>query len=302
MKHRILLFAALPALVFVTVLAGCNGGESESTAPANEPAGNEESTAGSGTKIEGSGTKQGATAPPEPEGSSANPAESEGDNEASSESPETDSSEKSTSDPEASAEDSAVEPTASPAAAPSKDEGLARAYFASGCFWCVEAIYESVRGVKEAYSGFSGGHTENPTYESTLSGDTGHVEAVEVIYDPEVIDYATLVDVYLGSQDVTQEGGQGPDNGPMYESVAFYRTDREKKILEKKLAELNEELGDEEPAIEVKKFEKFWQAEDYHQNYEERNPADPYVRNVSIPRVHRFKEKFPELLKEAARP
>ena len=90
-------------------------------------------------------------------------------------------------------------------------DGLAKAYFASGCFWCVEAIYESVKGVKESISGYSGGHTENPTYESSNTGRTGHAEAVEIYYDPNVVSFATLVDVYFGSQNVTQVYGQGPD-------------------------------------------------------------------------------------------
>lgn len=184
---------------------------------------------------------------------------------------------------------------------PADDDSLARAYFASGCFWCVEAIYESCRGVKESISGYSGGHTENPTYESSNTGTTGHAEAVEIIYDPDVISFATLVDVYFGSQDVTQVNGQGPDRGSQYRSILFYQNDEEKEIIEEKIAELNEQLGDEEVAAEVMPFEKFWVGEDYHQDYEKRNPDDPYVRSVSVPRLDRFKEKFPHLLKEEAK-
>jgi peptide-methionine (S)-S-oxide reductase len=175
-------------------------------------------------------------------------------------------------------------------------EGYARAYFASGCFWCVEAIYESVKGVKEAISGYSGGHTQNPTYESSNTGRTGHAEAVEVIYDPKVVSFATLVDVYFGSQDPLQVNGQGPDKGSQYRSIIFYQTEEERKIIEEKKAALAKKLN-APIAAEVTKFEKFWRAEEYHQDYEKRNPNQPYVRAVSIPRLNRFKEKFPHLLK-----
>jgi len=179
-------------------------------------------------------------------------------------------------------------------------EGLARAYFASGCFWCVEAVYESVKGVKEAVSGYSGGHTENPTYESSNTGTTGHAEAVEVIYDPEKVSYATLVDVFFGSHDVTQVNGQGPDIGSQYRSIIFYQNEEQKKIIEEKIAALNKQLAPKEVAAEVYPFDKFWIAEDYHQDYEKNNPNDPYVRGVSLPRLKKFQAKFPELLKEGA--
>lgn len=177
--------------------------------------------------------------------------------------------------------------------------GLSRAYFASGCFWCVEAIYESVEGVKESISGYSGGHTENPTYESSNTGRTGHAEAVEIIYDPEVVSFATLVDVYFGSQDPTQVNGQGPDRGSQYRSIIFYQNEEQKQIILDKKNALAEKL-DAKIAAEVYPFQKFWDAEDYHQNYKKRNPNNPYIRGVSIPRFNRFKAKFPELLKEDA--
>ncbi len=172
--------------------------------------------------------------------------------------------------------------------------GLKRAYFASGCFWCVEAVYESLNGVKEAISGYSGGKTENPTYENHAD----HAEAVEVIYDPSVISFGQLVDVYFGSQNVTQVNGQGPDNGKSYRSIIFYQNDEEKKIIDEKVAELNKQLDGDKVAAQVLPFQKFWDAENYHQNYEKNNPGNPYIQNVSIPRLNRFKQKFPELLKK----
>jgi len=175
--------------------------------------------------------------------------------------------------------------------------GKARAYFASGCFWCVEAIFESVRGVEESISGYAGGFTENPTYEKSNTGRTGHAEAVEIIYDPKVVNFATLVDVYFGSQNPTQVNGQGPDRGSQYRSIIFYQNDEQKKIIEDKKAALAKEL-DATIAAEIYPFLKFWVGEDYHQNYERLHPNQGYIRNVSIPRLNRFKEKFPELLKD----
>lgn len=178
------------------------------------------------------------------------------------------------------------------------DDGFSRAYFASGCFWCVEAIYESVKGVKESYSGYSGGHTENPTYEASNTGLTGHAEAVEIIYDPKVVSFSDLVDVYFGSQNITQVNGQGPDRGSQYRSIVFYQNKEEKTIIDLKIAAINEELGGEKVAAQVLPFQKFWMGEDYHQDFEKRNPNHPYIQNVSVPRLKRFQKKFPQLLKE----
>lgn len=179
-----------------------------------------------------------------------------------------------------------------------KKEGLSRAYFASGCFWCVEAVYESVKGVEEVVSGYSGGHTKNPTYESSNTGKTGHAEAVEVFYDASVIDFATLVEVYFGSQNITQVNGQGNDKGSQYRSIVFYQNDAEKAIVDKKVTTLNKELAPDKVGAEVMKFEMFWIAEDYHQDFERLNPNHGYIRAVSVPRLKRFQAKFPELIKD----
>ncbi|OMP31707.1 peptide-methionine (S)-S-oxide reductase MsrA [Mangrovimonas sp. DI 80] len=176
------------------------------------------------------------------------------------------------------------------------ENGLARAYFASGCFWCAEAIYESVKGVEEAISGYSGGHSENPTYEDSNTGRTGHAEAIEVIYDPKVVDFATLVDVYFNSQDPTQFNGQGPDKGSQYRSIIFYQNEEQKQIaIEKKAAwakKLNTEI-----AAEIMPFQKFWEAEAYHQDFEKRNPNHPYIKNISQRRLENFKRSCPMLIK-----
>ena len=173
----------------------------------------------------------------------------------------------------------------------------ARAYFASGCFWCVESIYESVIGVKEVISGYSGGHTKNPTYEASNTGKTGHAESVEVIYDPTKIDFETLVDVYFGSQDPTQVNGQGPDHGSQYRSIIFYQNEAQKQIILKKKAAIEQALNKTVDA-EVYPFQKFWKAEAYHQDYKKHHPNNGYIVNVSIPRFNAFKAKFPDLIKK----
>jgi len=185
---------------------------------------------------------------------------------------------------------------AEPVVVPLKN-GKARAYFASGCFWCVEAVFESVKGVEESISGYSGGFTENPTYEASNTGRTGHAEAVEIIYDPEVVSFATLVNVYFGSQNPTQVNGQGPDKGSQYRSIIFYQNDEQKKIIEDKKVALAKKI-DATIAAEVYPFQKFWVGEDYHQNYERLHPNQGYIRSVSVPRLNKFKAKFPELLKD----
>lgn len=172
------------------------------------------------------------------------------------------------------------------------------AYFASGCFWCVEAIFESVKGVEEAVSGYAGGKTKNPTYQSIGTGQTGHAETVAVYYNPKEVSFKTLVTVFFGSHNPTTVNGQHPDYGSQYRSIAFYETETEKQIIEKAIAKLNAEEYNGEIVTEVTKFKKFYKAEEYHQDFERRNPNQGYVRAVSIPRLNSFKKKFPELLKE----
>lgn len=190
-----------------------------------------------------------------------------------------------------------LQETLEPVSVPPQD-GLERAYFASGCFWCVEAIYEHVKGVKEAISGYSGGHTENPTYEASNTGLTGHAEAVEVIYNPEIVSFKELVDVYFGSQNITQVNGQGPDHGSQYRSIVFYQNKEQKKIIEAKIKELEKQVGKGKVAAQVLPFQKFWKAEEYHQDFEKNHPDHPYIQNISIPRLYRFMNTYPELLKE----
>lgn len=175
---------------------------------------------------------------------------------------------------------------------------LDTATFAAGCFWCEEAIFESLKGVKEAVSGYSGGHTTNPTYEAFCSHTTGHTETVEVYYDPAIISYQTLLEVYFASQDPTQVNGQGPDHGDSYRSVIFYRSATERDLAEAYKQKLNDSGKYSKPiAVIIQPFKIFYMAEDYHQDYERNHHENPYVRNVSIPRLNRMKAQFPALLK-----
>ena len=175
------------------------------------------------------------------------------------------------------------------------------AYFASGCFWCVEAVFESVKGVKEVISGYAGGTELNPTYEQVAMGKTSHAEAVEVYYDPKVVSYETLVKVFFGSQDPTTLNRQGPDRGAQYRSVAFYKNEGEKKIIVDYITKLTKDKVYNNPIVtEVTPFTKFYVAEDYHQDYERKHPNNPYIQGVSVPRLKRFQKKFPELLKSDA--
>lgn len=177
-------------------------------------------------------------------------------------------------------------------------QGHETAYFASGCFWCVEAVYEQIEGVTEAVSGYSGGETKNPNYSQVISGKTGHAESIKVIYDPSVVSFGTLVEVFFGTHDPTTLNRQGPDKGTQYRSVAFYKNTNEKKIIEETIKKLNAAKRYKNPIVtEVKKFEAFYQAEDYHQDFEENNPNHPYIKAISKPRVSRFLQAYPELVK-----
>lgn len=174
--------------------------------------------------------------------------------------------------------------------------GLSRATFASGCYWCMEGVFESVKGVEEAVSGFSGGPEQNPTYAQVSAHTTGHAETVEVYYDSSVITYADLLKVYFGSQDPTQVNGQGPDEGAPYRSVIFYRNLTEKTLAENYIKSIQPKYS-KPVAAELVPFVKFWKAEDYHQDYIKHHPDDPYVRNESIPRIKRFQKDFTYLIK-----
>ena len=168
---------------------------------------------------------------------------------------------------------------------------LKQATFAAGCFWCMEAIFDRVPGVTDVVSGYAGGKEKNPTYEQVGGGSTGHCEAIEITYDAEKTSYDKLLDVFWRSHDSTDGRGVAPDFGKQYRSALFYRTPEEKAIIEKSKAILEKKLG-KKVATQIEPFVKFYAAEAYHQDYVKLNPTNPYVRNVSIPRLKEagFKE------------
>ena len=170
------------------------------------------------------------------------------------------------------------------------------ATFAAGCFWHEEALFESIKGVKEAISGYAGGTAKNPTYEQVETGTTGHAETVNVYYDPAEVSYATLLKVYFAGQNPTQANGQGYDIGPQYRSIVFYRNNDEKAQIDNYIKSIQPNY--KAPiAAEVKPFTTFWTAENYHQDYIEHNPNSGYVQHVSIPEVKRLQKEMPELIK-----
>jgi peptide-methionine (S)-S-oxide reductase len=171
------------------------------------------------------------------------------------------------------------------------------AYFASGCFWCVESIFESLIGVEEVESGYSGGKTQDPSYYQVLTGKTGHAESVRIVYDETKISFKKLVEVFFASHDPTTINRQGPDIGSHYRSIAFYQNKSEKDIILKEISKLEENDIYSKIVTEVKKFDKFYIAEDYHQDYKVNNPNNPYLIKVSVPRINDFKKKFPTILK-----
>ena len=148
-----------------------------------------------------------------------------------------------------------------------KSQNNKEAYFASGCFWCVESIYESLIGVKKVESGYSGGNTKNPTYYTVLTGRTGHAESIKVYYDADQISFKDLVKVFFGSHDPTTLNRQGPDRGTHYRSIAFFSTELEKKIINEEIKRLLKNKTYPKIVTEVKKFEKFYIAEEYHQDF-----------------------------------
>ena len=179
----------------------------------------------------------------------------------------------------------------------SNSQDKKEAYFASGCFWCVESIFESLIGVEEVESGYSGGKTKDPTYYQVLTGRTGHAESVRIVYDETLISFKKLVEVFFASHDPTTLNRQGPDIGTHYRSIAFYKNKNEKEIILKEISKLEENNIYRDIVTEVKKFDKFYIAEDYHQDYKVNNPNNPYLLKVSVPRINDFKRKFPTILK-----
>ena len=167
------------------------------------------------------------------------------------------------------------------------------ATFAEGCFWHTEIVFQSLAGVRDAVSGYAGGTDTNPDYEKVSSGETGHAETVQVFYDPSKISFETLVKAFFASHDPTEVNRQGNDVGTQYRSIAFYRNEKEKQIIEAEIKRLTDEKKYSGKIVtEVKPYTKFYPAEDYHQEYILHHPDNPYVQNVSIPDYERFRNSF----------
>jgi peptide-methionine (S)-S-oxide reductase len=179
----------------------------------------------------------------------------------------------------------------------SEKQELSKAYFASGCFWCVESIYENLKGVVEVNSGYSGGNIKDPSYSQVMSGKTGHAETIEVIYDSKIINFQTLVQVFFGSHDPSTLNRQGPDVGTQYRSIAFFNSENEKQIIENEIKILLKNRTYNKITTEIEPFKKFYIAEDYHQDYKKKNPYDLYIMRVSAPRINKFKMDFKDVLK-----
>lgn len=167
-----------------------------------------------------------------------------------------------------------------------------------GCFWCLEAVFDELRGVEQVVSGYSGGRRSNPTYEQVCSGATGHAEVVQVVFDPAVISFRELLEVFFAIHDPTTLNRQGADVGTQYRSVIFYHSPEQKDIARAMIAELNaSKVFDHSIVTEVTAFDKFYPAEEYHQEYFRKNPNQPYCQVVVSPKVAKLRRNFAAKLK-----
>ena len=177
---------------------------------------------------------------------------------------------------------------------------LETATLGAGCFWCVEAVFDDLKGVEDVVSGYSGGHKDNPTYQEVCSETTGHAEVAQIKFDPEVLSYHDLLEVFFTVHDPTQLNRQGNDIGTSYRSAIFYHDETQRETAEQVIAEITAEGVYDKPIVtELTPFEKFWPAEDYHQEYFANNPNQPYCAGVVAPKVSKFRRKFVDRLKSA---
>jgi peptide-methionine (S)-S-oxide reductase len=176
---------------------------------------------------------------------------------------------------------------------------LQTATLAGGCFWCLEAVFDEVKGVHSVESGYAGGMKPNPTYREVCTGMTGHAEVVQVNFDPNIVSYRNLLNVFFAIHDPTTLNRQGADVGTQYRSAIFYHNEEQKQIAEDLIKELNEQKIWDRPIVtEVAPLDKFFMAEDYHQEYFVNNPYQPYCMAVVAPKVSKFRKHFLELLKK----
>ena len=180
------------------------------------------------------------------------------------------------------------------------EKNLETATLAAGCFWCVEAVFDDLQGVEDVVSGYSGGHKDNPTYQEVCSETTGHAEVAQIRFDPEVLFYADLLRVFFSVHDPTTLNRQGNDIGTSYRSAIFYHSPEQKATAEEIIKEITAEGIYDNPIVtEVSAFDKFWPAENYHQEYFANNPNQPYCAAVVAPKVAKFRKKFADRLKKS---
>ncbi|MGE5194931.1 MAG: peptide-methionine (S)-S-oxide reductase MsrA [Deltaproteobacteria bacterium] len=173
------------------------------------------------------------------------------------------------------------------------------ATFGSGCFWCSEAVFQRIKGVESVVPGYSGGHVKNPTYLQVCTKTTGHAEVVQITYDPGVVSYEELLEIFWKSHDPTTLNRQGHDKGPQYRSVIFYHNDEQKELAEHYKKELDKaKIFSRKIVTEISPFKEFYQAEDYHLNYFNNNPNEEYCQTVIGPKVNKIKRVFKEKLKK----
>ena len=175
----------------------------------------------------------------------------------------------------------------------SEAAGRELATLAGGCFWCLEGVYEEVRGVERVVSGYAGGSVADPTYEQVCSGATGHAEVVQLTFDPRAVSFRELLEVFFTIHDPTTLNRQGADVGTQYRSAVFYHTPEQRETAERLIKEFTEERVWDDPIVtKVVPLDRFYPAEDYHQGYFRRNPFQPYCRAVVAPKVSKFRQKF----------
>jgi peptide-methionine (S)-S-oxide reductase len=178
-------------------------------------------------------------------------------------------------------------------------ENLQTATLAGGCFWCLEAVYDEIKGIESVESGYSGGTVMSPSYQDVCTGRTGHAEAVQVKFDPDIVSYRDLLNVFFGIHDPTTLNRQGADVGTQYRSAIFYHNDEQKAVAEQLIKELNEQhIWDRPIVTQVNPFDKFFKAEDYHQEYYANNRFQPYCIAVVAPKVHKFRKHYMDMLKK----
>ncbi len=181
----------------------------------------------------------------------------------------------------------------------SNDDRYEVATLGGGCFWCLEAVYDEVEGVVSVESGYTGGKVENPSYKQVCTGTTGHAEVVRVTFDPQVITYREILEIFFSIHNPTTLNRQGADVGAQYRSVIFYHDEAQKRTAQEVIREIEQErLWDDPIVTQLVPFEKFYMAEDYHQEYFKKNPYQGYCQMVIAPKVTKFRQKFAERLRQ----